>query len=157
MLDAATSQSRYYVDYIPEDDRIDAQTYADLPLVARLLDDCDIRLTRRAIIDALVKADGYAPDWQPDYGPAGPFVLRTLNVTRYLDKAGDIRAIHLDPARRGWVWNHIDRSDEAWRARAMAAPIPSMHLPLPVTRLRAPEAYVVAIGPGETREDVDDT
>ncbi len=44
MLDPATSGFSYYVDYIPEDDRIDAQTYADLVLTARLLDDADLPL-----------------------------------------------------------------------------------------------------------------
>lgn len=145
-LDPATAQFRYYVDYIPEDERVDAQTYADLPLVSRLLDDTDVPLTRRAIVDAIAKADGYASDWEPDYGPAGPLMLRALNATRYLNKAGDIRAIHLDPARRGWVWSHIDCPDEVWKRRAMAAPVASMHLPIPVIRMGAPEAFVVVLG-----------
>lgn len=147
ILDLTSLNFEYSVLFIQEDERVDAQTYADLPLVSRLLDDTDIPLTRRAIVDAMVKADGYAPDWSPDYGANGEHMLRALNATRYLSKAGDIRAIPLDPRRRGWVWNHIERSDEDWKRRAMAAPIPSMHLPLPVIRFGAPEAYVVTVGP----------
>lgn len=153
MLDLSILHFSYCVVFIPEDERVDAQTYADLPLVSRLLDDTDIPLTRRAIVDAMAEADGYASDWAPDYSPAGPLMLRALNVTRYLNKAGDIRAVLLDPARRGWVWNHIDRSDEDWKREAMAAPVPSMHLPIPVIRLSAPEAHVVTIGPKPQRKN----
>ena len=51
-------------------------------------------------------------------------MLRALNATRCLRKTGDIRAICLDPARTGLVWNHIDRSDYDWTARATVAPRP---------------------------------
>ena len=148
-LDPANVSFRYYVDYIPQDDRLDAQTYADLFLVARLLDDTDIPLTRRAIVDAIAQADGYDSDWTPDYGPAGPLMLRALNATRYLRKTGDIRAIRLYPARTGFVWNHIDRTDEDWSVRAMAAPAPipdGAHGGFPIIRLSGPEAFVVVIG-----------
>jgi hypothetical protein len=78
-------------------------------------------------------------------------------ATRYLRRTGEVRAIQCGPIRSGFVWSHIDRSDDDWKARAMAEPVPAMHLPLPVIRLSAPEAFVVVIGPGEPREDVDDT
>ena len=156
-LDLATVSFRYYIDYIPQDDRLDAQTYDDLFLVARLLDDTDIPLTRRAIVDAIAMADGYDPDWTPDYGPAGPLMLRALNATRYLRKTGDIRAIRLDPARTGFVWNHISRTDEDWTARAMAAPAPipdGAHGGFPIIRISGPEAFVVVIGQfGDRTED----
>jgi len=35
----------------------------------------------------------------------------------------------------------------------MAEPVPAMHLPLPVIRLSASEAFVVVIGPREGEED----
>ena len=158
-LDPATVSFRYYVDYVPEDNRLDAQTYADLSVFARLLDDADVPVTRRKIIHALVQADGYDPDWTPDYGPNSPFVLRALNVIRYLKKAGDVRAVALDPARSGHVWNHIQRSDDDWKARAMAAPAPvpeGAHGDFPIVRISAPEAFVVVIGPGEKRQDSED-
>lgn len=158
-LNPATVSFRYYIDYIPEDNRLDAQTYADLSVFARLLDDADVPVTRRTIIDALVQADGYDPDWTPDYGPNSPFVLRALNVIRYLKKAGDVRAVALDPARSGHVWNHIQRSDDDWKARAMAAPAPvpeGAHGDFPIVRISAPEAFVVVIGPGEKRDDSED-
>ncbi len=158
-LDPATGSFRYYVDYVPEDNRLDAQTYADLSVFARLLDDADVPVTRRKIIHALVQADGYDPDWTPDYGPNSPFVLRALNVIRYLKKAGDVRAVALDPARSGHVWNHIQRSDDDWKARAMAAPAPvpeGAHGDFPIVRISAPEAFVVVIGPGEKRQDSED-
>lgn len=152
--DPATVRFRYYTDYIPEDDRLDAQTYADLPLVARMLDDTDVPLTRRSIIDAIVKAEGYASDWEPDYSPAGSHARRVLNVLRYLDRAGEIRSISCGPKRSGHVWNHIERSDEEWKRLAFAEPIPSMHLPLPPIRIGAPEAFVVVIGQfGDPTED----
>ena len=156
-LDPATVSFRYYIDYIPQDDRLDAQTYADLFLVAHLLDDTDVPLTRRAIVDAIALADGYDPDWTPDYGPGGPLMLRALNATRYLRKTGDIRAIRLDPARTGFVWNHIDRTDEDWSARAMAAPAPipdGARGGFPIIRISGPEASVVVIGQfGDPTED----
>ena len=102
------------------------------------------------IVDALAAADGRDPGCPPDYEPGSPHVARALNATRYLAKAGDIRAVRFDPARSGWVWNHIDRSDEAWIQRAMMAPVPAMHLPIPVIRLSAPEAAVVTIGPRQS-------
>jgi len=34
----------------------------------------------------------------------------------------------------------------------MAVPTPAMHLPLPVIRLSAPEAFMVVIGPREGEE-----
>lgn len=128
-------------------------------MFARLLDDADVPVTRRKIIHALVQADGYDPDWTPDYGPNSPFVLRALNVIRYLKKAGDVRAVALDPARSGHVWNHIQRSDDDWKARAMAAPAPvpeGAHGDFPIVRISAPEAFVVVIGPGEKRQDSED-
>lgn len=156
-LDPATVSFRYYIDYIPQDDRLDAQTYADLFLVARLLDDTDIPLTRRAIVDAIALAYGYDSDWTPDYGPAGPLMLRALNATRYLRKTGDIRAIRLDPGRTGFVWNHIDCTDEDWASRAMAAPAPipnGAHGGFPVIRISGPEAFVVVVGQsGDPTED----
>ncbi len=152
--DPATVRFRYYTDYIPEDDRLDVQTYIDLPLVARMLDDTDVPLTRRSIIDAIVKVEGYAPDWEPDYSPAGSHGRRVLNVLRYLERAGEVRSIPCGPKRTGHVWNHIERSDEEWKRLASAEPIPSMHLPLPSIRLGAPEAFVVVIGQfGEHSED----
>ena len=152
--DPATVRFRYYTDYIPEDDRLDAQTYVDLPVVARMLDDTNVPLTRRSIIDAIVKAEGYAPDWEPDYSPAGSHGRRVLNVLRYLDRAGEIRSISCGPKRSGHVWNHIERSDEEWKGLAFAEPIPSMHLPLPPIRIGAPEAFVVVIGQfGDPTED----
>lgn len=147
ILDPAILTFRYYVDYIPEDKRLDEQTYVDLATIARLLDDSDIPVTRRMIVDALAAADGRDPDCPPDYEPGSPYVARALNATRYLARAGDTRAVRLDPARSGWVWNHIERSDEAWIQRAMMTPVPAMHLPIPVIRLSAPEAAVVTIGP----------
>ena len=62
-------------------------------------------------------------------------MLRALNATRYVRKTGEVHAIQCGSIRSGFVWNHIDRSDDEWKARAMAEPIPSMHLPLPVIRI----------------------
>ncbi|MGA0544388.1 recombinase family protein [Brevundimonas sp. VNH65] len=149
LQDPAILTFRYYVDYIPEDNRFDPQTYVDRAVFARLLDDCDAPVTRRSLIDALTLADGCDPDWTPDYGPNAPLTLRAINVIRLLKADGDIRAIQLDPARTGFVWNHIDRADDDWKVRAMAEPVPQHHLPLPIIRLGAPEAFVVVIGPGE--------
>ena len=80
-------------------------------------------------------------------------MLRALNATRYVRKTGEVHAIQCGSIRSGFVWNHIDRSDDEWKARAMAEPIPSMHLPLPVIRIGGHEAFVVIIGP--PRKDVD--
>ena len=145
-LDPATLQFSYYIDYIPEDNRLDQQTYDDLAVLARLLDDADVPVTRHSIIDAFAQADGRDPDCPPDYSPASLLSLRAINATRYLKQAGDIRSIRLGPVRSGFVWNHIDRSDAEWKRLAMAEPVPVMHLPLPVIRLGAPEAFVVVIG-----------
>lgn len=150
LQDHATLQFRYYVDYIPEDNRLDTQTYSDLTVFARLLDGTDVPVTRRALIDALARADGRDPGCRPDYSPSTPLTLRALNVTRHLKKAGDIRAIAVDPARSGWVWNHVERSDDDWKNRAMAAPQPipeGAHGCLPIIRIGGPEASVVVIGP----------
>ena len=151
LQDPATLQFRYYVDYIPEDNRFDPQTYLDRALFARLLDDADAPVARKSLIDALALADGCDPDWTPDYAPNAPLTLRAVNAIRILKAAGDIRAIRLDPARSGFVWNHIQRSDDDWKTRALAAPAPQHHLPLPVIRLSAPEAFVVVIGCKEER------
>lgn len=147
LQDPATLTFRYYVDYIPENNRFDPQTYLDRAVFARLLDDADAPVTRRSLIDALALADGCDPDWTPDYAPNAPLTLRAINAIRILQRAGDIRAIQLDPARSGFVWNHINRSDDDWKARAMADPVPQHHLPLPVIRLGSPDAFVVTIGP----------
>ncbi len=153
-LDPASLQFLYYVDYIEEDNRLDAQTYLDLTIFARLLDDADVPVTRRAVIYALAQADGR--DCPPDYATASPLARRAMNVARYLDRAGDIRAIPLDPTRKGHVWNHIDRSDDDWKGRAMAKPasIPEgAYGGFPIIRISAPEAFVVVIGPRKSDED----
>lgn len=75
--------------------------------------------------------------------------LRAINAIRIFKAAGDIRAIQCGPLASGFVWNHIDRADDDWKARAMAEPTPQHHLPLPVIRLSAPEAFVVVIGERE--------
>lgn len=154
-LDPAKLQFCYYVDYIAEDNRLDAQTYADLAIFARLLDDSDVPVTRRAVIEALAKADYGEPDHPLDYGPASLITRRAINVARYLDKAGDIRAVPLDPTRKGHVWNHIERSDDDWKARAMSAcsTVPEgASGGIPIIRISAPEAFVVVIGP-KTQHD----
>lgn len=149
ILDPAILTFRYYVDFIPEDNRLEPQTYADRTVFAQLLDDADVPVTRRNLIDALAEADGCAPDWQPDYAANAPLTLRAIYAIRCLKAAGDIRAIDLRPTRTGFVWNHIDRSDDDWKARALAKPTSPPRLPPRVIRLSAPEAFVVVLGPKE--------
>jgi len=72
LQDPAILTCRYYVEYIPEDNRFDPQTYLDRAVFSRLLDDADAPVTRRSLIDALALADGCDPSWTPDYAPTPP-------------------------------------------------------------------------------------
>ena len=139
-LDPARIRFSYYVDYTQDYSWVDVPNYADLEILSRLLDDADVPVTRRTIIDALAKANGL----QPDYTPASPLVLRAGNATRKLSKAGDIRAVQCGPLHTGWVWDHIQRTDEEWFALAQAPKLEGHALP--IMRVQGPEAIVTVIG-----------
>lgn len=139
MFDLDNATSVWTFSYVLEwrDPRL-ATVRADLPIVARLLDEADVPVSMEAMAKALC-----------DAGPtAGPDVdrspdQRARNAVSYLQTWGFIRCINMRSPDTGYVWNDRGLSDEEWKTRIAEPPITRI---IPVLRVSPPEAVVVIVG-----------
>jgi site-specific DNA recombinase len=125
-----------------------ATVRADLPILARLLDEADVPVPMDRMARALGEAGpttGPDTDRSPDQ--------RARNAVGYLQEQGLIRCINMRSPDTGYVWNDRGLSDDDWKARIAQPP---MIQTIPVMRLSAPEAVVVVVGPPRTDEGADD-
>ena len=114
------------------------QTFADLPVLSRVLDRALVPAPRRAFLEALAEADVVV-----EGAEVRSLEERLRYALEHLSSKGYARAISAG-SRSGWVWAHIPLSDQAWKARALH-PHPETLPPL-MRRAEPPEAMVVVIG-----------
>lgn len=125
-----------------------ATVRADLPILARLLDEADVPVSMDRVARALGEAGpttGPDTDRSPDQ--------RARNAVSYLQEQGFTRCINMRSPDTGYVWNDRGLSDDDWKARIIQPP---MTQTIPVIRLSAPEAVVVVVGPPRTDQGTDD-
>ncbi|MEH6699933.1 MAG: recombinase family protein [Brevundimonas sp.] len=116
-----------------------ATVRADLPIVARLLDEADVPVSMVAMVKALGDAGpttGPDADRTPDQ--------RARNAVAYLQTQGFTRCVNMRGPDTGYVWNDRGISDAEWKARIAEPP---MTQTIPVMRAIPPEAVVVVVGP----------
>lgn len=124
-----------------------ATVRADLPIIARLLDEADVPVS----MDRMAQAIGEAgPTTGPDIDRSPD--QRARNAVAYLQEQGFTRCINMRSLDTGYVWNDRGLSDAEWKARIAQPP---MARTIPVIRLSAPGAVVVVVGPPRTDEGTD--
>jgi DNA invertase Pin-like site-specific DNA recombinase len=113
------------------------QVFADLPVLAHVLDHADAPATSAMLLDALAENGRLieGSDRTPDD--------RLRYALEFLSTTGQARAVRIGPSKSGWVWNSIGLSDASWKARANDPPLAKR---TPAIRLGAPTAVVVVIG-----------
>ncbi|KJV43341.1 hypothetical protein VH88_01210 [Brevundimonas sp. KM4] len=137
-LDNATYVWAFSYPLLWRDPRL-ATVRADLPILARLLDEADVPVSMAGMAKALADAGPTAgPD--ADRSPE----QRARNAVAYLQAQGFTRCVNLRGPDTGYVWNDRGLSDAEWKARIAEPP---MTHTIPVMRLVPPEAVVVVVGP----------
>ncbi len=141
ILDNATSAWRF--SYVLEwrDPRL-ATVRADLPTLARLLDEADVPVSMAKMAEALAQA---GPTEGPDKDRTAE--QRARNAVAYLQTEGFTRCVNMRGPATGYVWNDRGISDADWKARIAEPP---MTQTIPVMRLSAPEAVAVVVGPSQS-------
>lgn len=85
---------------------------ADLPILARLLDEADVPVSMDRMARALGEAGpttGPDTDRSPDQ--------RARNAVSYLQEQGFTRCVNMRSPDTGYVWNDRGLSDDDWKAR----------------------------------------
>lgn len=146
-LDNATSVWRFSYVLAWRDPRL-ATVRADLPIIARLLDEADVPVSMERMAKALGDAgptSGPDADRSPDQ--------RARNAVSYLQTQGFTRCINMRSPDTGYVWNDRGLSDAQWKARIAEPPLTQT---IPVMRISPPEAVVVVVGAPVADEEADD-
>ncbi len=138
MFDLDNATAVWTFSYILEwrDPRL-AMVRADLPIIARLLDEADVPVSMEAMAQALRDAGptaGPDADRSPDQ--------RARNAVSYLQTWGFTRCINMRNPDTGYVWNDRGLSDDEWQARIAEPP---MTRTIPVLRIIPPEVVVVIV------------
>ncbi|RYG77226.1 MAG: hypothetical protein EON59_17320 [Alphaproteobacteria bacterium] len=115
-----------------------APVRADLPLIARMLDEADVPVST-ASMAKLLSASGPVPGPAADRTPE----QRARNAVSYLQEQGFTRCINMRSPATGYVWNDRGISDAQWMARIAEPP---MARTIPAIRVTPPEAVVVVVG-----------
>ena len=116
-----------------------ATVRADLPVIARLLDEADVPVSMASMAKALGKTEqGVDPDGDrsPDH--------RALNAVAYLQGQSFTRCINMRSTEPGYVWIQRGLTDDDWKARIAEPPMTRV---IPVIRVTPPEAVPVILGP----------
>ena len=146
-LDNATSVWTF--SYVLEwrDPRL-ATVRADLPIIARLLDEADVPVSMELMAKTLSDA---GPTASPDAERSPD--QRARNSVSYLQSQGFTRCINMRSSDTGYVWNDRGLSDDAWKARIAEPP---MTKTIPAMRVIPPEAVVVVVGPPPSNDKASD-
>ncbi len=136
-LDLSTISFCYYIDLENRDPTTLSTTFSDAVLFGHMLSDADVPVRKRELVEALKLNDsGEETKPSPDF--------RARYVIDRLSKAGLIRSVRVSSGYSGWVRNDRDLDDTEWKRRGMAPPPGA---PSTVTRVSAPEPFVVVVGP----------
>ena len=140
MFDLDNATSVWAFSYVLEwrDPRL-STVRADLPIIARLLDEADVPVSMERMAKALGDA---GPTSGPDASRSPD--QRARNTVSYLQTQGFTRCINMRSPDTGYVWNDRGLSDDAWKARIVEPP---MIQTIPAMRISPPEAVVVVVGP----------
>lgn len=125
-----------------------ATVRADLPTLARLLDEADVPVSMTKMAEALGDA-GTTTGPDADRSPE----RRAVNAVTYLQTRGFTRCVNMKGPATGYVWNERGLSDAEWKARIVEPP---MTQTMPVMRISPPEAVVVVVGPPRLDEEAGD-
>ena len=137
-LDDATLGFRFSFRIEYHDPRL-RQAYADLPILARVLDRSNVPATKQVLLKAM-EAESVLVLGCKTQSPYD----RLRYALEFMAEQGAARAVRAGPYRTGWVWNHVPLTDVEWKARAMN-PDPASLPPLP-PRVIPPTAMVVVVG-----------
>lgn len=143
-LDNATSVWAFSYPLVWRDPRL-ATVRADLPIIARLLDEADVPVSMQKIAKGLGDAGpttGHDADRSPDQ--------RARNAVAYLQAQGFTRCVNMRGPATGYVWNDRGLSDAEWKARIAEPP---MTQTIPVMRISPPEAVVVVVSPPRSDDE----
>lgn len=137
MQSVSNLEFRFYVVIPYENPRLVGGGYADLAVMARMLDDADVPVTNAMLRKALENVT-----LPPGAVPVDP-IYRVRRIATYLETRGEVRAVRGHPSQTGWVWNHVPLTDEQWKERARRPE--RSGFPMRVMRVQAPEASPVII------------
>ncbi|MBX3476295.1 MAG: recombinase family protein [Brevundimonas sp.] len=143
-LDNATSVWAFSYPLVWRDPRL-ATVRADLPIIARLLDEADVPVSMAGMAKALGDA---GPTTGPDADRSPE--QRARNAVAYLQAQGFTRCVNMRGPATGYVWMDRGLSDAEWKARIAEPP---MTQTIPVMRISPPEAVVVVIGPPRSDDE----
>lgn len=143
-LDNATSVWAFSYPLVWRDPRL-ATVRADLPIMARLLDEADVPVSMAAMVKAL---DDAGPTTGPDADRSPE--QRARNAVAYLQAQGFTRCVNMRGPATGYVWNDRGLSDAEWKARITKPP---MTKTIPVMRISPPEAVVVVVSPPRSDDE----
>lgn len=128
--------------------------WRDAAIVGRMLDDADWPTTFQEMIAALNDRGRETNKLENDIDET-----RARIALAQFKRDGWVRSVRLDGAKRGWVWDDRDVTDNQWRVRYYQRPkvLPTARDggqasgPTGVIRLSGPEPDVMIIGPRESK------
>ena len=141
MQDPPIAKFRFYIDITREMSGGRNEVWADMAILAQLLDDAEYPVLRETIIDAL--NDRNRP---PTSEEATMDERRARLAIGQMQRDDWIRRVQLNAKNVGWVWNDRTYSDDEWRARFNRRS--EFHPPIGVVRIGVPEAHVVTVAGG---------
>ena len=138
----------FYADITKEDADTVGGVYADVAVFSRLLDDADAPVARQDIVNAL-----HTPDHNPTAEEIAVLRRRADNAIAHLVNADLIRSVMVWYGYKGWVWTDREVTDQEWIDRGKQ---PRPEPPIGIIPMKAPEAFVVVVGPPEAAPDEGD-
>lgn len=119
-----------------------------MAVFSRLLDDADAPVARQDIVNAL-----HTPDHNPTAEEIAVLRRRADNAIAHLVNADLIRSVMVWYGYKGWVWTDREVTDQEWIDRGKQ---PRPEPPIGIIPMKAPEAFVVVVGPPEAAPDEGD-